>query len=82
MRAVRVHGIRKEKSMRKDVPKDLDFLEKLNQQDRERFYHMTAEQRRETITENKLAHEEEKLEEENAAMSQLTDRIASKNFQG
>lgn len=68
--------------MEKNLPEELDFLKKLNQEDRERFYNMTAEEKRNAITENKLAHEEQKLEAEDAKMSQLVDRIASKSFQG
>lgn len=66
----------------KDMPKELDFLEKLNSKDRERFFNMTEEEQKIVITENKLAHAEERIEEENAEMSQLVDRIASKSFQG
>lgn len=64
------------------MPKELDFLEKLNSKDRERFFNMTEEEQKIVITENKLAHAEERIEEENAEMSQLVDRIASKSFQG
>lgn len=66
----------------KDMSKELDFLEKLNSKDRERFFNMTEEEQKIVITENKLAHAEERIEEENAEMSQLVDRIASKSFQG
>ena len=68
--------------MEKGVSGDLDFLNQLNQEDRQRFYRMAASEKKMTVTENKLAKEEEKLAEENADMSQLTDRIASKSFQG
>lgn len=68
--------------MEKAIPEELDFLEKLNAEDRERFFNMTEEEKRLTISENKLAHAEEKVREENAEMNQLTDRIASKSFQG
>lgn len=68
--------------MGKDFPKELDFLEKLNREDRERFFNMTEEEKRTVITENKLAHEEQRIQEENAEMNQLVDRIASKSFQG
>lgn len=64
------------------MSKELDFLEKLNSKDRERFFNMTEEEQKIVITENKLAHAEERIEEENAEMSQLVDRIASKSFQG
>ena len=68
--------------MEKAIPEELDFLEKLNTEDRERFFNMTEEEKRLTLSENKLAHAEEKVREENAEMNQLTDRIASKSFQG
>lgn len=68
--------------MAKDLPKELDFLEKLNREDRERFFNMTEEEKRTVITENKLAHAEQRIQEENAEMNQLVDRIASKSFQG
>lgn len=68
--------------MEKAIPEDLDFLEKLNAEDRERFFQMTEEEKKRTIFENRLAHAEAKVQEENAEMSQLADRIASKSFQG
>ncbi len=43
---------------------------------------MTEEEKKITISENKLAHAEEKVREEDAEMNQLVDRIASKSFQG
>lgn len=68
--------------MSKKLPEELDFLEKLDKEDKERFFNMTDEEKKMVITENKLAHAEAKIQEENASMSQLTDRIASKSFQG
>ncbi|MBO5484520.1 MAG: hypothetical protein J5979_04840 [Lachnospiraceae bacterium] len=64
------------------LPEELDFLEKLDAADREKFYNMTEEEKRKVIFENKLAHAEEKATEEGRQMSQLVDRIASKSFQG
>lgn len=68
--------------MEKAIPEELDFLEKLNAEDRERFFNMSEEEKKITIFENKLAHAEAKVQEENAEMSQLVDRLASKSFQG
>ena len=67
--------------MEKAIPEELDFLEKLSAEDRERFFNMTEEKKL-TISENKLAHAEAKVREENAELNQLADRIASKSFQG
>lgn len=66
----------------KDLPQELDFLKKLDNEDKKRFYNMTDEEKRNAITENMLAHEEERKREENADMNQLVDRIASNSFQG
>lgn len=68
--------------MDKNVSEDLDFLKKLSKEDRAIFSNMTDEERRMAITENRLAKEEAKIQEENADMSQLADRIATKSFQG
>lgn len=68
--------------MDKNMSDDLDFLKKLNKKDREIFSNMTDEEKKMAITENRLAKEEAKIQEENADTSQLTDRIASKSFQG
>lgn len=68
--------------MEKALPEELDFLEKLDAADRERFFNMTEEKKKKAIFENKLAHAEEKVREEGGEMSQLTDRLASKSFQG
>lgn len=68
--------------MEKAIPEELDFLEKLSAEDRERFFNMTEEEKKLTISENKLAHAEVKVREENAELNQLADRIASKSFQG
>lgn len=66
----------------KDLPQELDFLKKLDNEDKKRFYNMTDEEKRNAITENMLAHEEERKREENADMNQLVDRLASNSFQG
>lgn len=66
----------------KNLPEKLDFLNELDNEDRERFFNMTAEEKRNVVTENMLAHEEERKREENADMSQLADRLASNSFQG
>lgn len=68
--------------MEKALPEEVDFLEKLSTEDRERFFNMTEEEKKRAVFENKLAHAEEKVREEDAEMSQLVDRIASKSFQG
>lgn len=47
--------------MGKAIHEELDFLEKLNAEDRERFFNMTEEEKKLTISENKLAHAEEKV---------------------
>jgi len=66
----------------KEFPEELEFLEKLNETDREIFSKMTKEEKQRAVTENKIAHEEEKMRRDNEQMNQLTDRIASKSFQG
>ena len=68
--------------MGEELPEELNFLEKLNRGDRERFYQKTEEQKKRAVTENKIAKEEEELRHADAAPNQLTDRIASKSFQG
>lgn len=64
------------------LPEEVDFLEKLDAADRERFFNMTEEKKKKAIFENKLAHAEAKATEENGEVSQLVDRLASKSFQG
>lgn len=66
----------------KNLPEKLDFLNELDNEDRKRFFNMTAEEKRNAVTENMLAHEEERKREENADMNQLVDRLASNSFQG
>ncbi|HBI61296.1 MAG TPA: hypothetical protein DDY31_08815 [Lachnospiraceae bacterium] len=66
----------------KNLPEELDFLNELDNEDRKRFFNMTAEEKRNAVTENMLAHEEERKREENADMNQLVDRLASNSFQG
>ena len=68
--------------MERTLPEEVDFLEKLDAADRDRFFNMTEEKKKKVIFENKLALAEEKVREQNGEMSQLTDRIASKSFQG
>lgn len=67
--------------MKKESSDDFAFLEKLNAVDKAIFKNLTEEQKRMAVTENKLAHEEEKLRRDNEQTNQLTDRIASKSFQ-
>ncbi len=67
--------------MEKNLPDDLDFLEKLNEEDRQRFFNMSEEEQRRVITENRIFHEEQRRQEENATMNQLVDRIATDSFQ-
>lgn len=71
-----------EQKKSKGLPEELDFLEKLDQADREHFFNMTKEEQEKTIFENRLAHAEARVREENAEMNQLVDRLASKSFQG
>ena len=61
---------------------DLDFLEKLNDTDRQIFNNKTQKEKEKAITENRLAKAEEKLDKEGLELGQLTDRIATKSFQG
>lgn len=61
---------------------NMDFMNLLDEEDRKRFLAKSKEDREHAITENKLAKEERELEEKDADVSQLTDRIASKSFQG
>lgn len=68
--------------MNKKYPEELEFLGKLNDTDRKIFSQMTEEEKQIAITENKIAQEEENMRRDNEQMSQLTDRIASKSFQG
>lgn len=68
--------------MEKALPEEVDFLEKLDTADRERFFNMTEEKKRKVIFENKLAHAEEKVREEGREMNQLVDRLSSNSFQG
>lgn len=63
-------------------PEELDFLEKLSEEDRQKFYNMSQEEKRTVITENLLSHEDARLWENNAGISQLIDRIVTKSFQG
>lgn len=67
--------------MEKKLPGDLDFLEKLNEEDKQRFFNMTEEEQRKTITENLIYHEEQRKREEDTNMNQLVDRIATDSFQ-
>lgn len=68
--------------MGKKFPEELEFLEKLDDTDRKIFFQKTEEEKQRAVTENKIAHEEEKMRRDNEKMNQLTDRIASKSFQG
>ncbi|MDE6568945.1 MAG: hypothetical protein K2K70_14640 [Lachnospiraceae bacterium] len=68
--------------MAKKYHGDMDFMNKLDKEDRERFLAQPKEVQERAVTENKLAKEEQKLWEENAGVSQLADRLASKSFQG
>lgn len=61
---------------------DMDFMNKLDKEDRERFFAQPKEVQERAVTENKLAKEEQKLCEKDAGISQLADRLASKSFQG
>ena len=67
--------------MKKEISEDYAFLEKLNSVDRAIFKNLTEEEKRMAVTENKLAHQEEKMRRDNEQENQLTDRIASKSFQ-
>ncbi len=68
--------------MAKKYHGDLDFMNRLDKGDRERFLAQPKEVQERAITENKLAKEDQKLLEKGAGVSQLADRIASKSFQG
>ncbi len=68
--------------MAKKYHGDLDFMNLLDQEDRERFLEKSEEVQERAITENKIAKEDQKLWEKDAGISQLADRIASKSFQG
>lgn len=63
-------------------PEELDFLEKLSEEDRQKFYNMSQEEKRTVITENLLSHQDDRLWDNDAGISQLIDRIATKSFQG
>lgn len=60
----------------------MDFMNLLDEEDRETFQEKTKEAKERAITENKLAKEEKELMENNQGVNQLVDRIASKSFQG
>lgn len=68
--------------MAKKYHGDLDFMNRLDKEDRERFLAQPKEVQERAITENKLAKEDQKLWEKDAGVSQLVDRLASKSFQG
>ncbi len=68
--------------MKQKYKGDMDFMNLLDQEDRETFQEKTKEAKERAITENKLAKEERELTEHNADVNQLVDRIASKSFQG
>lgn len=68
--------------MAKKYHGDMDFMNKLDKEDRERFLAQPKEVQERAITENKLAKEDQKLWEKDAGVSQLVDRLASKSFQG
>lgn len=68
--------------MAKKYHGDMDFMNKLDKEDRERFLAQPKEVQERAITENKLAKEDQKLWENDDGMSQLVDRLASKSFQG
>ena len=60
---------------------DMDFMNHLDKEDRRRFLAQPKEVQERAITQNKIAKEDQKLWEEDAGISQLADRIASKSFQ-
>lgn len=60
---------------------DMDFMNHLDKEDRRRFLKQPKEVQERAVTQNKIAKEDEKLCEEDAGISQLADRIASKSFQ-
>lgn len=68
--------------MAKKYHGDMDFMNRLDKADRERFLAQPKEVQERAITENKIAKEDRKLLEQDAGVNQLTDRIASKSFQG
>lgn len=68
--------------MAKKYRGDLDFMNRLDQEDRKRFLEKPEELQERAVTENKIAKEDQKLWEKDAGTSQLADRIASKSFQG
>ena len=68
--------------MRRTVSDDLDFLKKLDEEDRDRFFNMTEEEQERVVTENMLAKQEERFRNHGAGMSQLCDRLSSESFQG
>lgn len=68
--------------MKQKYPKDLEFMEELSQEEREYFLNQPEEIQEKAIQENKVAEQEEKLREQDSWVNQLTDRIASKSFQG
>lgn len=68
--------------MKSKYPEDLEFMEELSQEEREHFLNQSEEIQKKAVQENKVAEQEEKLREQNSWVNQLTDRIASKSFQG
>ncbi|MDO4166720.1 MAG: hypothetical protein Q4D32_04885 [Eubacteriales bacterium] len=68
--------------MKQKYQGDMDFMNLLDEEDRETFQEKTKEAKERAITENKLAKEEKELMENNQGVNQLVDRIASKSFQG
>ena len=58
-----------------------NLMEKLGEDDRERFLEMTGEEKRTVLTENIINHQENRMMERDETMNQLVDRLATKSFQ-
>ena len=65
-----------------DEVAEREYYEHLTEEEKKKYREMTPEQKRRVLTENKLEYQESITWEENAGMSQLTDRIEGHSFQG
>lgn len=62
--------------------KGLEFLDDISEDQKERFYAMSEEERHKCMTENILNFQDEEMRERNAGISQLEHRINVNSFQG
>ena len=69
--------------MEKDMQaEEKEYVENLNEEQREEFYAMSDERRKRCITENILNKQDNEMWEKNEGISQLEHRINTESFQG